>query len=150
VVRRTRASTIGDEINKGTHTKTATMSAEEKTELDNYFQKKYFQNKDYFKLKEDDDPWNFTRKLYNTHADAKQKAEEDYVIFHNYTYKAYYAHKDELKYGEDRHVVFGILYDYKYFFLGVLVLAGIFGIGEMLKLSKEEDAPKQVAKKAKA
>ena len=136
-------------MNTNRQGKTVTMSEEEKAELDNYFQKKYFQNKDYFKLKEDDDPWNLTRKLYNKHADAKEKEQEDYVIFHNYTHKAYYVHKDDLKYGEDRHVVFGILYDYRYFLLGVLVLAGIFGIEEMYRLSKD-DTSKPVTKKTMA
>ena len=108
------------------------MSEKEKEELDNYFQKKYFQNKDYFKLKVDEtNPWNLTRKLYNQAEDKKEKMEQDYVHFRPFPTESYYVHKDELKYYEKYPVFLTVIYDYRYLILGGVFLAFIFSMGNL-------------------
>ena len=127
------------------------LDEEEKSKLDDYFQNKYFKNKDYFKYKTDEtDPWNVTRKLYNQHRDRKEAMEEDYVVFHPFTFKAYHVHKDELKYAEDRHLFFRLLYDYRYLMLCGLILVGIFGFAEVFMMNKEDQSKKDRPKSQKA
>jgi hypothetical protein len=109
--------------------------------LDDYFQQKYFKNRDYFKTKmEDDNPWDFSRKLYNKHMDEKEKASKDYVLFHPHTFKAYYEHKDELKYEGERHIFFKVLYDFKYLIISGFILFNIFIIGNLLIRQNQEKA----------
>jgi len=98
-------------------------------ELSAYFQNKYFKNKDYFKKKTSgDNPFDLTRKLYNQNIDQKVKMQEDYVMFHEFTYKAYYEHKDDVKFGEDRHIVFKLIYDFRYLILTSILGATVYGI----------------------
>ena len=107
--------------------------------LDYYFQQKYFQNRDYFKTKLDDDnPWDVSRNLYNKHMDAKEKHNHDYVIFHPHTFKAYYEHRDQLKYEGERHLFFKVLYDFKYLIITGFILFNIFIIGNLLIKQNQE------------
>jgi len=121
------------------------MSDKEKEELDNYFQKKYFQNKDYFKLKVDEtNPWNLTRKLYNQAEDKKEKMEQDYVHFRPFPTESYYVHKDELKYYEKYPVFLTVIYDYRYLILGGVFLAFIFSMGNLyLQTDNKGKAPQK-------
>ena len=103
----------------------------EKEELDNYFQKKYFKNKDYFKYKSDDDnPWNLTRKLYNQTMDNKEKAQQEHVLFNDGS-NPYYASAEELKYDKNHHIALGVLYDYRALIAGGILLAGGIAVNEM-------------------
>lgn len=138
---RTSSSQFGSESNFASYDSVynGTATEQEREELDNYFQKKYFKNKDFFKYKVDEtDPWNLTKKLYNKYADKKDAEKENYVLFHEYSHRAYYEHKDDLKFSENRHVLFGVLYDYKYLIFGGILLAGIFGFGQLYLQSKKE------------
>ena len=111
----------------------------EKEELDNYFQKKYFKNKDYFKYKVDEDsPWNLTRKLYNQTMDQKEKAQSEHVLFNDGSHP-YYASKEEMKYDKDHHLVLGLLYDYRTLIAGGFLLAGGIAVNEMLFKNDESN-----------
>ena len=129
----------------GWESKQEEMSEKEKDELDNYFQKKYFQNKDYFKLKHDEtNPWNLTRKLYNQTEDKKDKAQEDYVEFHPYTADSYYVHKDELKYYAKYPLYYHVLYDYRYVIVIGLFSAFVYGISDLyFKEDNKEKTPER-------
>lgn len=119
-------------------TTTTTINESEKEELDKYFQKKYFENRDSFKYKIDDDsPYNMTRKLYNKVQDKKENDEEEHVMFFPYTFKAYYAHKSELKYQKTRHIFMQVMYDYRVLFFTGLLLAAIFGFGNLYLQSND-------------
>lgn len=115
------------------------ISEKEKEELDNYFQKKYFQNKDYFKLKVDEtNPWNLTRKLYNQTEDKKDKIKDDYVEFHPHTSESYFVHKDEIKYYERYPLFLQVLYDYKYLIVSGVFLAFLYGFGDLFMKGNSE------------
>jgi len=121
----------------------------EKEELDNYFQKKYFKNKDYFKFKHDEDsPWNLTRKLYNQTMDNKERAKEEHVLFDIGT-EPYFASREELKYDKDRHLYMGLLYDYRYLIVGSIVIIGGIVIAETFFNNKDETKSTKGAKLAK-
>lgn len=68
-------------------------------EMENYFMKKYFLNKDYFKLKneDEDDPFHMTRKLYNKHKDMMEHRSEEYELVNKFTSYAYYKKKESPK-----------------------------------------------------
>lgn len=107
--------------------------------LNEYFQKKYFENKEYYKNKvQDDNPFDMTRKLYNQHMDRKEEMDKNYVQFHPHTFKAYYEHKDELKYSSNRHILFKVLYDFRYLLLVGFILCNIFIIGQVFIEANQE------------
>lgn len=107
--------------------------------MNDYFKKKYFENKDYYKNKGDNDnPWDLTRKLYTQHEERKDKMAEDYVIFHANTPNAYYEHKDNIKFSEDRHIVFKVLYDFKYLILLGFVMFNLMIVGNFVITNNQD------------
>ncbi len=74
----------------------------EDEQMFDYFDKKYFKNKEFFnKPVTDDSPFEVTRKLQRQKIEGIKRKRDDYVMYYPFTWKAYYEKRPGLKTEED-------------------------------------------------
>ena len=90
-----------NEFAKGT-AENVRKKIKEDEQMFDYFEKKYFKNKDFFnKPVSDDNPFEVTRKLQRQKIEGIKRKRDDYIMYYPFTWKAYYEKKPGLKTDDD-------------------------------------------------
>ncbi|KAL4464046.1 hypothetical protein ABPG74_005983 [Tetrahymena malaccensis] len=110
-----------------------------------YFEKKYFGNKDFFKKNViDDDEYELTMKLYKKHKEEVTEKKKDYIEFMSFSSNNYFVHKDVEKKAETENTTGNLLNEFKIPLL-VLFLA-MAGAGVFSGVNQKEQQKQSIQK----